>query len=267
MTSKFSPNSNSDATKFCSEHPVDEPNDYEGAYSGTIHRQGTGAWCLQYRFDYFDGTVDHREDDQPGENDEACESGDSDESDAAGVIRVNTTDNCKQCCLMSDLPFIAGKYGIQKSAGVYYEVKIKEMGGIIALGTACRPAPQGRLPGFDRLSAALHLDDLCTYYENPQSGQKYAIGISRIAEGDVVGCGYHFSTGALFFTYNGVRLPDAFTGIYFPHGKVDVFAAIGMQGSNNLEVNFGYEPFKWAEGNGAEWKVDTHLKNGLTGQH
>ena len=41
--------------------------------------------------------------------------------------------------------------------------------------------------------------------------------LSRVSPGDVVGCGYEFGTGALFFTsftHNRRRLPNAFVGVY-----------------------------------------------------
>ena len=50
------------------------------------------------------------------------------------TIRVVTEQRCREVCLMSNLPIMAGLYGIQHKEGVYYEVKIKTMNGIIAIG-------------------------------------------------------------------------------------------------------------------------------------
>lgn len=83
----------------------------------------------------------------------------------------------------------------------------------------------------------------------------------QIAKGDTIGCGYEFHSGAIFFTYNGQRLVDAFSGIYMPRHLHDVFAAIGVQGKTSFEVNFGGELFKWPEGNEWHWRVE-----GLTGR-
>lgn len=93
------------------------------------------------------------------------------------------------------------------------------------------------------------------FFEDPDGGRDYA-GISRVSSGDIIGCGYEFSSGSLFFTYNGVRLAEAFGGVYLPRNEHDVFAAIGVEQECEFEVNFGGDYFKWAEGNEWQWKVD-----------
>jgi hypothetical protein len=119
------------------------------------------------------------------------------------------------------------------------------------------------MPGWNRLSAALHLDDLRKFFEDSDGGRDYhtstSAALSRVSPGDVVGCGYEFGTGALFFTYNGRRLPDAFVGIYMPRVKHDVYAAIGLEGANEVEVNFGSLGFRWREGNDVAWRVGMHV--------
>ena len=72
--------------------------------------------------------------------------------------------------------------------------------------------------------------------------------------GDVVGCGYEFGTGALFFTHNGRRSPNAFVGVHMPRVEHDVYAAISLEGTNEVEVNF-----RWREGNDVTWRVDNHV--------
>jgi hypothetical protein len=60
-------------------------------------------------------------------------------------------------------------------------------------------------------------------------------------DGDGSQCGgYDFGTGALFFTHNGVRLPNAFVGIYMPRME---YATIDFKGANEVEVNFGSPDF------------------------
>ena len=66
----------------------------------------------------------------------------------------------------------------------------------------------------------------------------------------------------MFFTHNGVRLPDAFTGVYMPRTAHDVYAAIGVEGENDFEVNFGGDVFKWLEANEWAWRVEGHVGTG-----
>lgn len=56
-----------------------------------------------------------------------------------------------------------------------------------------------------------------------------------------------------------MRLPPAFTGIYMPRHKYDVFAAIGVEGYCEFEVNFGSELVRWNEGNEWAWRVEGHV--------
>ena len=41
------------------------------------------------------------------------------------------------------------------------------------IGTISKPYPDYRLPGWNRLSAGLHLDDMQKFYEDDQGGQTY----------------------------------------------------------------------------------------------
>jgi len=129
------------------------------------------------------------------------------------------------------------------------------------IGTACKPYPSWRMPGWNRLSAGLHLDDLRKFFEDAEGGRDYtsSSALSRVSPGDVVGCGYEFGTGALFLTHNGRRLPNAFVGVYLPRVEHDVYAAIGLEGTNEVEVNFGAASFRWREGNDVGWRVDNHV--------
>ncbi|KAH9969812.1 hypothetical protein BC827DRAFT_1257607 [Russula dissimulans] len=123
-----------------------------------------------------------------------------------------------------------------RARGVYCEVPVNMIERVIAMGTACRPYPSWRMPRWNRLGVGLHLDDLRKIFEGPDGGRDYTPGLSRIYLGDVVGCGYEFGTGALFFTHNGLRLPDAF-----------------------VEMSFGASNFQWKEGNDVAWRVDGHV--------
>ena len=121
------------------------------------------------------------------------------------------------------------------------------------LGKICKPYPDYRLPGWNRLSAGLHLDNMQKFYEGDQGGQAYDLD-KRLpiplltGKGKshhhhhlpVIGCGYEFSSKSLFYTYDGVRLGAAFRGVYVPREGHDVYAAIRVSGpvANALSVNF-----------------------------
>ncbi|PPQ90262.1 hypothetical protein CVT25_013087 [Psilocybe cyanescens] len=188
----------------------------------------------------------------------------NDSKNVSKVVTVQTGRECKDVCIFSSMPIMAGLYGIQGKTGVYYEICINRMDGIIAIGTACKPYPEWRLPGWNRMSAGFHLDDFCKFFEDADGGRDYTNDMKQIRSGDIVGCGYEFQTGSLFFTYNGVQLPPAFTGIYLPRHAQDVFAAIGVEGHCNFQVNFGAELFRWKEGNEWAWRVEGHVGR-LTG--
>ena len=74
---------------------------------------------------------------------------------------------------------------------------------------------------------------------------------------------------SIFFTYNGMRLEDAFTGVYVPRIQFDVFAAIGVEGECEFDVNFGGDVFRWKEGNEWAWRVEGHVGrlSGMSGAY
>ncbi|KAF9816368.1 hypothetical protein IEO21_04121 [Rhodonia placenta] len=229
------------ANTFCRENPVNMPMQLLPADLERISSEDCGAWRLE-----------------PPLGKSFCGDIYNDYKRSTGrVVRLATYNGCEDTCVMSDLPLMAGLYDIRGKVGFYYEVTVRKMNGVIAIGTACKPHPEWRFPGWDRLSAGLHLDDLRKYFEDSLGGRDYTSDLTRIQPGDVIGCGYYFATGALFFTYNGQRLPDAFTGIYLPRTANDVYAAIGVEGENEFEVNFGSDCFKWVEGGEWQWKVES----------
>ena len=126
-------------------------------------------------------------------------------------------------------------------------------------GMACRPYPGWRMPGWNRLSTGFHTDDCSTFFEDPDGGRAY-VGEFAIESGHVVGIGYRFATGEVFWTHNGRNLGPAFTGVFMPCEQHDVYAAIGVTGPGEaeFEVNFGAGwDFEWKEGN--NWKVQGHV--------
>jgi Ran-binding protein 9/10 len=147
---------------------------------------------------------------------------------------------------------------------------------------ACKPYPSWRFPGWNRLGAALHLDDYHTFYESPKGGlplpERYHLpgpGV-RPKITDTFGCGVDFQNRSLFFTYNGTRIDAPYRVVYpaaipsdnsalgtdVVQGRYDVFAAIGVQGKSQFEVNFGSKAFAWREGNRPEWRLENHISNG-----
>ncbi|KAH7924536.1 hypothetical protein BV22DRAFT_504225 [Leucogyrophana mollusca] len=227
------------AETFCAQSPVEPPRLLPSGIVEQIATDGCLAWKITSpSTPRFSGAIHNRD---------------------KGGIRISTYASCKDVCLMSDLPIMAGLYDIQGKLGVYYEVTIDKMAGVLAVGTACRPYPSWRLPGWNRLSAGLHLDDFQKFFEDPDGGREYTRDITKIFSKDTIGCGYVFSTGTIFFTYNGTRLPPAFTGVYLPRTAHDVYAAIGVEGANEFSVNFGGDVFRWTEGNEWSWKVEGHV--------
>ena len=201
------------------------------------------------------------------------------------VTKVVTEEDCELSCMWSNLPIMAGSYGIEGKQGVYYEVVIRKMEGMIAIGnpkvcirrsplltwsvvgSACLPYPNWRFPGWHRLSVGLHLDDSKIYFGDPSRNKRCRrnpLSSLKIRPGDTIGFGYKFASNGVFFTHNGRRLRQVRTDVYVPRENHDVYAAIGMLGANDFEVNFGTEAFKWKDGNCWAWKFEGHV-GGITG--
>ncbi|EIN04531.1 hypothetical protein PUNSTDRAFT_27034, partial [Punctularia strigosozonata HHB-11173 SS5] len=250
------------AEQFCSDHPPDPPRLLPSHTIDRIAAVGCAAWGLDWPNNKrFVGRISNSSEAKGGQ----------------AVTRVETEDACGDTCLLSDFPITAGLYDTRGKAGVYFEVTIDWMdaNGVIAVGTSSRPYPSWRLPGWNRLSAGLHLDDCRKFFEDPDGGRDYTplLAPGQVRPGDVVGCGLVFPTStstslssdagprtsAIFYTYNGMRLPDAFKGVYLPRGAHDVYAAIGVSGRTALSVNFGGETFRWKEGNEWAWRVEGHV--------
>jgi Ran-binding protein 9/10 len=45
-------------------------------------------------------------------------------------------------------------------------------------------------------------------------------------------------------------------GCIFPEKHIDVYAAIGVEGENDIEINFGGSVFRWKDGNDWAWKIE-----------
>lgn len=234
-----------EAERFCARHGVERPKLLPSEVVEELSQGGCRLWGMKYPSSRrFKGHV-----------------GSGVEKNGVGVTKVVTDTKCKDVCIFSSLPIMAGLYDTQGKQGVYYEVVIREMKGIIAIGSACLPYPEWRLPGWNRLSVGLHLDDFRKFFEDPDGGRDYETHglLNAISPGDSIGFGYEFASTSVFFTYNGVRLPNAFSGVYVPRANYDVYAAIGVEGKNDFDVNFGTDLFRWKEGNEWAWRVEGHV--------
>ncbi|KAF9985968.1 Rsp5p-dependent ubiquitination, sorting of cargo proteins at the multivesicular body [Mortierella antarctica] len=138
---------------------------------------------------------------------------------------------------------------LPKQQEVYYwEVKMfeKSPNTTIAVGVSTKPYPSTRLPGWNRHSVG--------YFSN--NGQKHCNSLWNnhpygppYFEGDVIGCGYRPRNGTIFFTRNGKRIEDAYTGF----GRTNLFPTVGATGPCVLHVNFGQSGFVFVEANVKKW--------------
>ncbi|KAF9945484.1 Rsp5p-dependent ubiquitination, sorting of cargo proteins at the multivesicular body [Mortierella alpina] len=138
---------------------------------------------------------------------------------------------------------------LPKQQEVYYwEVKMfeKSPNTTIAVGVSTKPYPTTRLPGWNRHSVG--------YFSN--NGQKRCNSLWNnhpygppFFEGDVIGCGYRPRNGTIFFTRNGKRIEDAYTGF----GRTNLFPTVGATGPCVLHVNFGQSGFVFVEANVKKW--------------
>ena len=114
-----------------------------------------------------------------------------------------------------------------------------------AVGLATKPYPPFRLPGVSRHSVAYHSNgDKC--YNYPFTASTFG---PVLKEGDVLGVGYRPRTGTVFFTRNGRKLEDAFTGL----SRYNLFPTIGADGPCSVHVNLGQAGFVFIEANVKKW--------------
>lgn len=116
---------------------------------------------------------------------------------------------------------------------------------IVSVGVATKPYPSWRLPGWNRYSIGYFSNNGCKYFSSPFSGKSYGIPFNH---GDIVGVGYRHRTGTLFFTRNGRRLEDAYTGL-----RWNLFPTIGANGPCQIHVNLGQSGFVFVEANVKKW--------------
>ncbi|KAG0277944.1 Rsp5p-dependent ubiquitination, sorting of cargo proteins at the multivesicular body, partial [Linnemannia exigua] len=138
---------------------------------------------------------------------------------------------------------------LPKQQEVYYwEVKMFEKSPrtTIAIGVATKPYPLTRLPGWNRHSIGYFSHNGQKYCNSLWSGVPFG---PTYFEGDVVGCGYRPRNGTIFFTRNGKRIDDAYTG----YGRTNLFPTVGATGPCVLHINFGQSGFVFVEANVKKW--------------
>lgn len=130
----------------------------------------------------------------------------------------------------------------------YWEVKLYEKPASteVAIGLATKPYPSFRLPGWNRYSVAYFSSDGFKSHNYPFTASSYG---PPLAEGDVLGVGYRPRTGTVFFTRNGRKLEDCYTGLH----RLNLFPTVGANGPATLHVNLGQAGFVFIEANVKKW--------------
>jgi hypothetical protein len=130
----------------------------------------------------------------------------------------------------------------------YWEVKMYEKSPTteVAVGLATKPYPSFRLPGWNRHSVAYFASDGFKSHNYPFTASSYGPPLN---EGDVLGVGYRPRTGTVFFTRNGRKMDDAYTGLQ----RLNLFPTVGANGPCTLHVNLGQAGFVFIEANVKKW--------------
>jgi len=110
------------AEAFCRAHPPTIPKLLASEVIDRIRVLGCAAWGLERPNDaHFVGQIER------GDQITAAGGG-------GGTWKVRTEKRCQDSCVMSDLPLMAGLYDIHGRCGVYYEVRVNKMEGVVAIG-------------------------------------------------------------------------------------------------------------------------------------
>lgn len=115
----------------------------------------------------------------------------------------------------------------------------------VAVGLATKPYPTFRLPGWNRYSIAYHSNGDKSY-NYPFTATPFG---PPLREGDVLGVGYRPRTGTVFFTRNGRKTEEAFTGL----SRWNLFPTVGADGPCSVHVNLGQAGFVFIEANVKKW--------------
>jgi hypothetical protein len=115
----------------------------------------------------------------------------------------------------------------------------------VAVGLTTKPFPSFRLPGLCRYSVGYHSNG-----DKSHNWPFTAVSCgSALKEGDVLGVGYRPRTGTVFFTKNGRKMEDAYTGF----NSYNLFPTVGADGPCSVHINFGQSGFVFIEANVKKW--------------
>lgn len=130
----------------------------------------------------------------------------------------------------------------------YWEAKIYEKPPAteVVIGLATKPFPHFRMPGQAKISVGYASTDGFKSHNYPFTASSYG---PPLAEGDVLGVGYRPRTGTVFYTRNGKKLEDCYTGL----ASLNLFPAVGANGSATVHVNLGQAGFVFIEANVKKW--------------
>ncbi|WFD22697.1 Protein ssh4 [Malassezia equina] len=146
------------------------------------------------------------------------------------------------CSIQSNLP-------LPKQNEVYYwEAKMfnKPSTTNVVVGLSTKPYPSFRAPGLCKHSVGYFSQDGSKCYNHPFHMQSYG---PAYVHGDVIGVGYRPRSGSVFFTRNGMRISEAFLGLY----SYNLFPTVSADGPAEIHVNFGQAGFVFIEANVKRW--------------
>jgi hypothetical protein len=110
------------AYAFCTTHPPTPPKLLASDVIDRIRVLGCAAWDLERPTDaHFVGHIERGDQIKPGSG--------------GGTWKVRTEKRCRDSCITSELPLMAGLYDIHGRRGVYFEVRVNRMEGVVAIGT------------------------------------------------------------------------------------------------------------------------------------
>ncbi|EJT98972.1 SPRY-domain-containing protein [Dacryopinax primogenitus] len=146
---------------------------------------------------------------------------------------------------------------IPPHVGVYYyevEVQDKGLNGYISIGLCKQDMPLGRLPGWEYGSWGYHGDDGHAFtgtHADTDYGPKFSTG-------DTIGCGVDFTTGAAFYTKNGLMIGPIFPELT-QHGPL--WPCVGLRSPNEcIKANFGQKDFLFDVDGYVRRRKDTVLR-------
>ncbi|KAJ9097358.1 hypothetical protein QFC19_006826 [Naganishia cerealis] len=130
----------------------------------------------------------------------------------------------------------------------YFEAKMYEKPPAteVVVGLATKPYPSFRMPGWNKISVGYFSSDGFKCHNYPFTAASHGPSLN---EGDVLGVGYRPRTGTVFFTKNGRKLDDCYTGL----SSYNLFPAIGSNGAASVHINLGQAGFVFIEANVKKW--------------